>query len=166
MGIIYSQSEDQVFEDARIEIKAQMDAMAAAMAADDPKPEVVYDNHFILKVSAFPAISIDIEGATQNEDETVGSYGAGAVVESYVEIIASIRVLMNWNYEGAYFDSLKFWRLANSIKNWMLKNRPLNNNFNVSYIDNFSVNENFPESLTIGGSVTIKMIGIRELALI
>jgi len=165
MGIIYAQTEDQVFELARVELKAQMDAMMAAMSGDNPKPLAVYNVHTVLKAT-LPAISIDVMSA--NLEESARSYGSGGNVIIDNVVLCSIRVHTNWDFEGSYFDSVTCWRLLNSIKNWLTKHRPLGNGFSVSYIGEIKAPEYYGvrESLTIGGSLNIDMKKITELALV
>jgi len=164
MGIIYNLSEDQVFEEARTTIKAQMDLLEAAMSADNPKPEEVYNTHAVLKAD-LPCISVGVESAYQENEPAPQNYGAGATIPVDNRVTVSIRVHTNWNYEGAWLDEVKCWRLLNSIKNWLYVHRQPGNDFYVMAIGESKIRESFAESLTIGGSIMLELYKSTEITL-
>ena len=164
MGIIYAQASDQLFELARTELYTQMGNLLTAMAADDPKPLAVYNTHYVLKAT-LPAISVGLNNAMPLEEPSPQSYGGGATTPAIIAIGATLRVLLNWDYEGSYFDEIKCWRLLNSIKNWMYVHKQLGNGFNVFSLDEITVGDDFPESLCIGGTVRIDLRRTSEFTL-
>lgn len=141
--------------DAMVDMKAAMDT-----DSDDPKPSAIYDDHDQVKMS-LPAVSADFVGVIDEGDRIEGRQaGVGDIVVRY-PLLCEIRVHVA--YEGGYRDRVKLARLLNSVNNWIETHRDFSSDidagtnvfFQVTDVMEITTDDEFEESLTIGGKMQL-----------
>lgn len=166
MAIIHG--DNQIFEDCRLALKTLMDELKTAMDtdSDDPRPAAVYDGHEQMKMS-LPAISVDFLGLINDGKARIQgrAAGAGQIVVRY-PLLGEIR--MHTDYRDGYRDNIKLARLLNSVNNWIETHRDFSADldsgdvvsFQVTNVTDLTMNDEFPESLTLGGKIRLSLVTI------
>ena len=160
MALIHG--DNTVFENTVTAMKGLMDNLKTAMdsAGDDPRPSAIYDTHNRHSV-AFPSISVGIYSASVLESEA----GIGNAGEIALPMRITCEIRIHLDYENGYMDKVKFWRLANSVMNYLTTD--MNGYFKVNLVGykapiyedmEFSSDEYFEESLTLGGYIRIGLL--------
>ncbi len=152
-----------VFQSCRTVLYDQMVLMLAAMVTDDddPRPGAIYNTHDQIKM-ILPAVTTDfVEVIDDGEPRVLGrDAGAGDIVVRY-PLLCEIRV--HTAYEGGYRDMVKLARLLNSVNNWIETNRDFSSAidagtnvfFQVTEVPEITTDNEFEESLTIGGKMQL-----------
>jgi len=135
------------FEDAKDKLLAKLNTLITVMASGyDPKLSYAYDHH--------DKVPIQLNGASiQFASCKIIEEGLGEGATYQYQIAYSLRV--HTAYQGQYFDANKTMRLMNSIDNYLHEERDLENDYDVWDIDDFALGQDFKESATQGGSMTI-----------
>lgn len=164
MAIIHGDNE--LFENCVGAIKAEMDSLYTAMVAadDDPRPAAVYEGHEQTKAS-LPAITVGLAGVEKRAPEDrLRKAASGGEIETVYEVAIEIRI--HTAYHRQYRDRIKIRRLMNSVNNWLETHidigTVINETANVKYLFSTTgtmvLDEEFPESLTIGGILPVLII--------
>lgn len=164
MAIIHG--DNQIFEDCRAALKNLMDELKSAMDtdSDDPRPAAVYDGHEQVKMN-LPAISVDFLGLIDDGVNRIlgRSAGVGQIVVRY-PLAGEIRI--HTDYRGGYRDNIKLARLLNSVNNWIETHRDFSADidsgstvfFQLTKVLSVTMNDEFSESLTIGGKIQMILV--------
>lgn len=150
-----------VFQACRTALYDAMVDMLAAMSSDDPKPAAIYNTHDQVKM-ILPAVSADFVGVIDDGDDRVEgrSAGTGDIVVRY-PLLCEIRV--HTAYEGGYRDLVKLARLLNSVNNWIETHRDFSSDldagtnvyFQLTEVPEITTDDDFEESMTIGGKMQL-----------
>lgn len=162
MGIIYGDNE--ILENCVGAIKAEMDSLLTAMVSDDPKPAAVYNGHEQVK-AILPAITVGL-GTAEKRFPDEGLMKAGANSEITITYEVGVEIRIHTAYHRQYRDRVKIRRLLNSINNWIETHRDIGavieETANVSFLflttGEFLLDEEFPESLTLGGILPVLIV--------
>ena len=155
MAVVYG--DNQIIEDIRSVLYAQAEGLRVAMAAGyAPFPAAVYSSHEQVKMS-LPALSVGIVSA-QLEGESVGrSIGGSTALRQLYRFRCDIRI--HTDYEGGYREEVKISRLVNSMANWLTAHDNLAiDGLCYFEITGMSFDEEFAESLTIGGKLELTIV--------
>ena len=152
MPVIYG--DNQIIEDIRSVLYAQAEGLRIVMAVGyAPFPAAVYNSHEQVKMS-LPALSVGIVAAELQGEMTGRGVGVGPAVRQTYRVSCDIRI--HTDYEGGYRDEVKISRLVNSMANWLTSHDNLAITGLCYYeITGMSFNEEFAESLTIGGKLEL-----------
>lgn len=152
-----------IFQSSRTALYDAMVDMLAAMVTDgdDPRPGAIYNTHDQVKMT-LPAVSAEFVGVVDGgEPRIIGrDAGAGDIVVHYA-LLCEIRV--HTAYEGGYRDLVKLARLLNSVNNWIETNRDFssdidagtNVHFQLTEVPEITTDDEFEESMTIGGKMQL-----------
>lgn len=135
---------------------AQAEGLRIAMAAGyAPFPAAVYNSHDQVKMS-LPAISVGFLSGKSRENLAGFMAGIAPSIVGLYDFEWDIRV--HTDYQDGYHDETKVSRLLNSISNWLQTHKNLSiPGFQYLTIDRIEGGAAFPESLTIGGFLIIKI---------
>ena len=130
---------------------ATLNSLKTAMASGyDPIFSYVYDSHGEIPVR-LNAVSVELIGVEDNLEGTTANDAPFHILR--YEITLTIRV--HTNYIGRYNDIRKNQRLLNSIDNWLHTHRDLSGNYYITLTGDFNPREEFSETQTVGGSMTV-----------
>jgi len=112
----------------------------------------VYDGHSKADM-AFNAISVELD--TADQDHVGGKSSPSApIINHHIEVELRIHSAV----EGRYNDSEKFWRLGNSISNWLGRHNKLANQLHITKPAQLQDNLTFEESDTVGGNIVFTVL--------
>lgn len=159
-----------IFQSCRTAIFTLLEALKTAMenASTDPLPLAVYNTHDQVKMT-LPAYSVDFDGVVDDGDGRVRGLkpeGAGTIVDGRYPLQVSIRT--HTAFQGEYRDLVKLARLQNSVNNYMQTHRAFTAidasgvQFMISNFENVTMDNDFEESLTIGGELIISIVAYVE----
>lgn len=152
-----------IFQACRTALYDAMIDMQAAMVTDgdEPRPYSVFNTHDQVKMT-LPAVTADFVGVIDDgEPRVLGrDAGAGDIVVRY-PLLCDIRV--HTAYEGGYRDLVKLGRLLNSVNNWIETHRDFSTDidagtnvyFQLTEVPEITTDNNFEESMTIGGRMQL-----------
>ena len=139
------------FETARDKLKALMDALVVTMATGyDPALSYAYDYHNVADMG-LNAVTIGAEASAirDQREETVSSVGPSVVYDMQF----SIRV--HTDHVDGTRDRIKVSRLLNSVNNKLLLNTDLGDGYCIKFTTDLLFNEEFDESDTYGGQLSV-----------
>lgn len=154
-----------IFESVRTTIFSLLDALKTAMenASTDPLPLAVYNTHDQVKMT-LPAYSVDFNGVVNDGDgrvKGIKATGSGIILGRY-PLVVSIRT--HTAFQGEFRDRVKLARLLNSVNNYMQTHRDLTAmntacvQFMVTNFEPITMDNEFEESLTIGGEMILSIV--------
>jgi hypothetical protein len=136
------------FETGRDKLKALLDALVTAMVSGyDPMLSYAYDGHGTIPI-LLNGVSVDLDSATRLDDP---GERRGIIFQYMMHY--TIRV--HTNYNNRYNDRIKNARLLQSVDNYISANVNLGDNYRIHDIDDYKTKEEFPESGTVGGELTV-----------
>ncbi len=162
MATVYG--DNLIFESCRTAVYTLLGALKTAMdgAGTSPTLAAVYSGHEQIKMT-LPAVSVDFEGIA---DDGGGRYHGskakvpGHIINARYPILLSVRV--HTDYQGGYRDKVKLARLLNSVNNYLWTHKP---SIDVSgvvklihHVGEVTMDDEFAESLTIGGQLNMLII--------
>lgn len=136
---------------ARDKVYDQIDALKTVMASYDPKFSYVYKQHRKARIE-LNAFTVDLSVADSNEGNRAFDGGAGTQVVTWT---VTLSVRCHTAYAGAPFDSQKTIRLMTSAVNYLKENYDLGDGYRVDDIPVVVTNQEFAESGTMGGEITV-----------
>jgi len=134
-------------ETARDKIKALLDMLKTAMASGySPTFSYVYERHNTAKLQ-LNAVSVGLQDAVEGEKAASNN-----VLEKFI-VPFTLRV--HTAYSGGVQDDQKNARLLNSIVNKLLANYNLGDGYRIEDVTDISASEEFADSHTLGGQMTV-----------
>jgi hypothetical protein len=130
-------------------IVALKDTMATGY---DPTFSYVHQKHNMI-CTGLNAVTIELESATL---ESTGVSSSGKANQA--QMTFTIRVHTDYQGIGAVRDAQKNWRLLNSILNKISANINLDDGYFILEMTNILPNEEFAESYTVGGQMSVQVI--------
>lgn len=147
--ILYA-SDSTVLEDVRDALKTKLDAIDWT----DVSPDIdhVYNNHNQANIE-FNAVSI---GIVSDEKELIGlrSSSIGPLINHLITVELRIHIAVGERHN----DYDIFWRLANSINNFLGRNNELASQMHITEPGTIVGAQTFDESDTVGGSLTFVIL--------
>jgi len=135
-------------ETARDKLKALLDALKTTMASGyDPTFGYVYEYHNVANLQ-LNAVTIGLDTV---EAETEGMSSSGDVVQ----YLMAFTLRVHTAYQGGIMDDQKNARLLNSIANKLKANRSLGDDYFIRDVGEIRSSEEFAESATVGGQLSV-----------
>ena len=144
---------NDIFEAARDLLVARVTDLISDQsgAGDDPAIGYVYERHDVAKL-LLNGCTVALERARTNEERTVGNRGLGWMWE----MLFTVRVHTAYLPHGIR-DDQKVARLLNSLLNQFQTKIKLDTTFRIDAITDLMVGEDFEESATYGGQLTVQV---------
>ena len=144
---------NDIFEVARDALVTRVTALIAAQASagDDPAFSYVYERHDVAKLQ-LNGCTVALERARTNEQRTVGDRGLGWMWE----MLFTVRVHTSYLPHGIR-DDQKVARLLNSLVNKFQTKISPGDDLHIDAVQDVMVGEEFDESETYGGQLTVQV---------
>ena len=141
-------------EAARDLLKAVLDDLVADMIAAgtyNPVITYAYDRHNVADID-FNAVTVDLLEIEFQIGEQ-GAAGTGAQVQSFYKMTFTCRIHVD--YIDGLHDPTGCAQMLNSVANKLSDNRELSTAYQIKEISDLSADEEFEESHTVGGQLSV-----------
>lgn len=129
------------------EVNTELGLLKTALVSLDTKFDFIYDTHSKAKLQ-LNAVSFEIESGDLQ-------YKTNDPAQEATDNIITISFRVHTNYMGRAHDPRKNARLCDSLHSWFKEHRNMGNSYRLWRTENLTINEEFNDSMTTGGEITI-----------